>query len=172
MYTGYRFRNIPLLIGLLCTGFISLFFRESVITSLSDYPILLHILFYNCNLYIVFLQFNLGCRLTITFWVGLPQFYNGIKSGKQLFKHYLPGFLVYNITLSVLSILVLLRLYSVIRGYVPALYDVINIYNVLFSYVLYRIYMDLHFADFTIPPTGEYLLFDRLRTVDYNDYYY
>ena len=151
MYTGYRFRNIPLLIGLLCTGFISLFFRESVITSLSDYPLLLTLLFYNCNLYIIFLQFNLGCRLTITFGKGLPQFISKIKEehNGSLTKYFI-GFLAYNLLLTFLSTLVLLRLYSVIREYEPALYDVIQLYNVLFSYVLYRIYMDLHFADFTI----------------------
>lgn len=151
MYTGYRFRNIPLLIGLLCTGFISLFFRESVITSLSDYPLLLTLLFYNCNLYIIFLQFNLGCRLTITFGKGLPQFISKIKEEHNgSLTKYLIGFLVYNLLLTFLSTLVLLRLYSVIREYEPGLYDVIQLYNVLFSYVLYRIYMDLHFADFTI----------------------
>ena len=151
MYTGYRFRNNYLLIGLLITGFISLFFRPGVINYLSDYPILLTVLFYNCNLYIIFLQFNLACRLTITFWSGVPQLISKIKGVHNTeLTNYFIGFLAYNLLLAVLSALVLLRLYAVIREYDPTLYDVLNLYDVLISYVLYRIYMDLHFSDFNI----------------------
>ena len=93
-------------------GVLSFFFREEVLINIRDIIKLQYFLLFACTLKILFIKVNLGFRLIITFMKGIPFYKNEIKSKNKTKLQFL-GFILYNLILILLSVLLLIRLYSV-----------------------------------------------------------
>uniref|UniRef100_UPI0030E4E366 hypothetical protein n=1 Tax=Daedaleopsis nitida TaxID=1140402 RepID=UPI0030E4E366 len=109
--TGFRVSYLPFIFFILIICISSIFIRINVINEINNKYFLKTLLFFGlCN--IIFLQFNFGCRLTITIGKGIPYFIREIKSKKNiLLYYYFTGFILYNLSLLILTFFVLFRLY-------------------------------------------------------------
>ena len=70
--TGYIIPNKLFLVFIFIIGFSSFFLRTNVLESYKDYTIILNIIIFLGILNIVYLQFNLLVRITITLIRGIP----------------------------------------------------------------------------------------------------
>ena len=101
LHTGYRINSIPLLLFILSISLGSIFLRIDVFEELRLPTLVLNVIFLFGLLNLIFLQFNFGCRLTLTLGKGLPFFARELRLNKIPFiRYYFIGFILYNITFS------------------------------------------------------------------------
>nr|YP_009493142.1 hypothetical protein [Ganoderma leucocontextum]AWJ63937.1 hypothetical protein [Ganoderma leucocontextum]WVH38031.1 hypothetical protein [Ganoderma leucocontextum] len=147
-HTGIITVSYKSVIFLLLLGIISYFFRIEVLINIPNNSILQYVLLMGSVFNILFIKLNLGCRLVITTLKGIPYFIREVKNGKVKYK-YLIGFIIYNMVLIFLSIVVLLRLYSVLSSYYTEIYKMVFIYNSIMSFTLCALYLEEHYSDVT-----------------------
>nr|YP_010290158.1 hypothetical protein MN835_mgp03 [Ganoderma multipileum]ULO25602.1 hypothetical protein [Ganoderma multipileum] len=91
-----------------------------------------------CN--IIYIQFNLMCRITLVIFKGLSYFKIEISKGKnENMKRYFIKYLIFNFVLIILSLSSLNTIYSYVKNF-PGL-NIIITYNLIISYILYNSYM-------------------------------
>ncbi len=158
LHTGYRIQSKIFLLFIILIGVSSIFLRIEIFEKIQS-PLLLNILLFFTMCNIIFLQFNFACRLTITLGKGIPFFFREICN-KQIpyINYYFIGFICYNLTLLMLSSIVLLRIYTVMYIYNPILFNIILSYTTFISLILYIIYIDFNFKDYNFDLGKEYSL--------------
>ena len=75
LHTGYRINSIPLLLFIISISLCSIFLRIDVFEELRLPTLVLNVILFFGLLNLIFLQFNFGCRLTLTLGKGLPFFH-------------------------------------------------------------------------------------------------
>lgn len=79
IHTGYRIPNKFLLLLIIIVGVASIFLRDNFLDYYKDNFILLSTLFFLGVLNMIFIQFNLLCRVTVTLYKGIPYFKHSIR---------------------------------------------------------------------------------------------
>ena len=137
LHTFYRIKNIYFLFFLLLISIFSIFLRKDIFSEIHN-PILLNIIIFSGIIYVIYIQYNLYCRLTFTFGKGLPYFLNEIKYKRiENIHSYFIGFLVYNILMLILSFLLIIRIYIFIYEYNELLFYVVFYYGIFASMLMY-----------------------------------
>ena len=149
IHTGYRIPNKLFLILIIIVSVASIFLRNDFLVVYKDNYFILSMLFFMGVLNILFIQFNLLCRITITLYKGIPYFHKTIKwcttygyIGLSYYKKLYFSFLILNLYLIVMGVVVLIRLYSIIYTYDLSLFQMILVYNILISLFLYFSYIN------------------------------
>ena len=141
LQTGLNFNNIYVLLLLLSVSVLTLFLRDDVFSHLSttelyNYNLLINIILSCSMLYVVFLQANLVCRLTLLITHGLPFLID--KAITLIIKII---YVTYNIILIFLTLLVLRRIYTFMNTYDTNLCYLFKLISINFSCILYHLYM-------------------------------
>nr|YP_009493225.1 hypothetical protein [Ganoderma calidophilum]AWJ64020.1 hypothetical protein [Ganoderma calidophilum] len=76
IHTGYR---IPNKICLFIIIVVSIFLRNDFLNSYKENYIILSMLFFLVVVNMIFIQFNLLCRITVTLYKGIPYFRDSIS---------------------------------------------------------------------------------------------
>ena len=149
IHTGYRIPNKLFLLLILSVSVASIFLRDNFLDYYKENYIILSMLFFLGVLNMLFIQFNLLCRITVTLYKGIPYFnyiirwcvqygYSGLSDIKKLYF----CFLLLNLFLIVMGCLVLNRLYSILYSYDLSLFQMILVYNTIISIFLYFSYIN------------------------------
>nr|YP_008854757.1 hypothetical protein Gasi_Mp47 [Ganoderma sinense]AHA41757.1 hypothetical protein Gasi_Mp47 [Ganoderma sinense] len=116
LQTGYNGMNLFQSFLILIFGILTLFLREDIFISLNNYPKILILIWFSGIFYSLFVGINLLCRLTLIPLMGIPFFKKEIKKNKEVLKFFI-AYLIFNISLIVFSILVLIRLSTFYLNY-------------------------------------------------------
>lgn len=163
--TGYKTSNKYFLLFIVFISIISLLLRQKIMHTFPDNLLIINSLFCIIILNIIFLQFNLGCRITLILGKGIPYFYKEINSNTiPYIKSYSLAYLIYNISLMLLSVLILNNLYLFLGLQIPNLINLIYWFSLLFSYILYRVYFEYNFNKYLYKI--EYNLVHNFRFLD------
>lgn len=73
--TGYKPTNKYFIIFIIFIGIVSILLRNYIMRTFSHYSFIVNALFSIIILNIIYLQFNLFCRVTLILFKGLPYFY-------------------------------------------------------------------------------------------------
>lgn len=170
--SGFRAEHKSLSVIIFLMGLISIFLNKEIITELTNYPKTLNFILIVSLFYVIFLKFNLLTRITFVVFKGIPYFYWEINNLTRLVFY-----LSYNIILTILTLLVISRIYRVINMYNSDLCYIIFLYNCIFTTILYFTYMYFIYEgiDFKkidnskiklgIPSLILLLLFDIFKTI-------
>ena len=149
IHTGYRVPNKLFLLLIILVSISSIFLKDDFLVDFKENYIILSIIFFMGVLNILFIQFNLLCRITITLYKGIPYFNKTIKwcttygyIGLSYFKKLYISFLILNLYLIVMGVVVLIRTYSIIYTYDLILFKLILIYNTIISIFLFFSYIN------------------------------
>nr|WVH38047.1 hypothetical protein [Ganoderma leucocontextum] len=93
-----------------------MFLRIDIFSSLSNYPNLKIVLLISGIYYSIFLGLNLSCRVSMILFKGIPFFYKEIAGEKKVIYYFI-GYLIFNISLIILSIIVLIRISTFYLNY-------------------------------------------------------
>ena len=150
IHTGYRIPNKIFLFIIIIVSVASIFLRNDFLNSYKDNYIILSTFFFLGVLNMIFIQFNLLCRVTVTLYKGIPYFNHSIRwcvrygyIGLSYFKKLYFGFLLLNLYIIIMGIVVLTRLYSFIYTYDINIFQFIIVYNAIISVFLYITYIYL-----------------------------
>nr|YP_010290157.1 hypothetical protein MN835_mgp04 [Ganoderma multipileum]ULO25601.1 hypothetical protein [Ganoderma multipileum] len=140
-HSGIIIRSFKSVFLLLVLALISFFFRIELINDISNNKILMYAMLCVSVLYILFLKVNLGFRIVITIFKGIPFYLNEFKNNKNSIKYFL-GYLVYNSLLILFGLLVLKRLYLVLSVWYNDTYILLFTYNSIISITLCGLYLE------------------------------
>nr|UDY67679.1 hypothetical protein [Ganoderma lingzhi]UDY67713.1 hypothetical protein [Ganoderma lingzhi]UOL49757.1 hypothetical protein [Ganoderma lingzhi]UOL49977.1 hypothetical protein [Ganoderma lingzhi]UOL50198.1 hypothetical protein [Ganoderma lingzhi] len=79
IHTGYRIPNKLFLLLIIIVSVASIFLRNDFLNSYKENYIILSMLFFLGVLNMIFIQFNLLCRITVTLYKGIPYFKHSIR---------------------------------------------------------------------------------------------
>jgi len=154
MYTGYRIRNIFLLVILFLFSTLIFFFYKEFYTLILKDPLLgITLILILCG-FISYLQFNLGCRIIITLTKGIPHFLN-ISANKDNMLLFL-GFMIYNLFLVYFSFSIIYKTSLLLYWYDSTLFDLFYINNLLISTVLLSSYLYVHYEGYSLTMSQKY----------------
>ena len=149
IHTGYRIPNKLFLLLILSVSVASIFLRDNFLDYYKENYIILSMLFFLGVLNMLFIQFNLLCRITVTLYKGIPYFNNSIRwsykygyIGLSNIKNLYFCFLQLNLFLIIMGCLVLVRLYSLMYTYDKSIFQMIIVYNTIISIFLYFSYIN------------------------------
>nr|UOL50053.1 hypothetical protein [Ganoderma lingzhi] len=79
IHTGYRIPNKFFLLSIITISVASIFLRNNFLDYYKDNFIILSVIFFLGILNMIYIQFNLLCRITVTLYKGIPYFKHSIR---------------------------------------------------------------------------------------------